>query len=164
MGEWRNALQSADSGRVKRLFDLYEDLLIDGVLADAVSKRIEAVTNSELTFQDASGKEVDVITELIDTPAMEELLTQVLNTKFWGRAGVEFDFSTGFDVYDIPKSTLTLTSDLYTAKNRTRTAFNTRVTTTLLILGKKNDFGLFLKTAPLVIWKRGGFGDWAQWP
>ena len=32
-----------------------------------------------------------------------------------------------------------------------------------MVLGKKRNFGLFLKTAPYAIWKRGGFGDYAQW-
>ncbi|MEN6423289.1 MAG: phage head morphogenesis protein, partial [Smithella sp.] len=68
VGQWRTALKSADMGRMKLLYDLYEDLLIDGVLADAVDKRIGAVTNSELTFQDADGQEVEEIVALIDSP------------------------------------------------------------------------------------------------
>ncbi len=163
VGTWRNALRSADSGRVKTLFDLYEDLLIDGVLADAVSKRIEAVTNSELTFQDASGKEVDDITTLIDTPAMEELITQIISTKFWGRAGIEFDFTDGFSVYEIPKKHINLDDQVILRQETDVDGISYEGDDNLLILGKKRDFGLFLKTAPLIIWKRGGFGDWAQW-
>ena len=33
----------------------------------------------------------------------------------------------------------------------------------LIVLGDPRDFGLFLRTAPYAIWKRGGFGDYAQW-
>ena len=33
----------------------------------------------------------------------------------------------------------------------------------LLVLGRPDDFGLLLKAAPYAIWKRGGFGDYAQW-
>ena len=55
VGEWRNALTLADSGRVKRLFDLYDDLLIDSYLSDSYNKRREAVTNAEITFQDVNG-------------------------------------------------------------------------------------------------------------
>ena len=38
VGTWRNALRSADMGRVKTLYDLFDDLLIDGVLSDACRK------------------------------------------------------------------------------------------------------------------------------
>ena len=51
VGNWRTALSSADNGRTKQLYDLLDDIMIDGVLSDAVQKRIDAVTNSELTFQ-----------------------------------------------------------------------------------------------------------------
>jgi len=82
---WRTALQSADMGRIKLLYDLYDDLMIDGVLADAVDKRIGAVTNSPITFQDANGQEVQEIIDLIDSPDFEELLTTIMNARFWGR-------------------------------------------------------------------------------
>ena len=55
VGNWRTALSSADNGRTKQLYDLLDDIMIDGVLSDAVQKRIDAVTNSELTFQNAAG-------------------------------------------------------------------------------------------------------------
>ena len=48
VGDWRTALRNADSGRVKQLYDLFDDLMVDGVLSDAVQRRIDAVTNSEL--------------------------------------------------------------------------------------------------------------------
>ena len=46
VGNWRTALSSADNGRTKQLYDLLDDIMIDGVLSDAVQKRIDAVTNS----------------------------------------------------------------------------------------------------------------------
>lgn len=163
VGTWRAALQSADSGRVKALFDLYEDLLIDGVLSDAMQKRIDAVTNSELTYQDKSGKDVPEMTLLIDTPAMEELLTQIMHHRFWGRAGMEFDFTNGFEVHGIPKKHINLVNKQILLNEFDVTGIPYEGDDHLLILGKKNDFGLFLKTAPYAIWKRGGFGDYAQW-
>jgi hypothetical protein len=163
VGKWRTALQSADMGRMKLLYDLYEDLLIDGVLADAVDKRITAVTNSAITFQNADGEEVEDITALIDTPAFEDLLTTIMQTRFWGRAGGEFDFSNGFDFTPLPKKHINLNKHIITIHENDETGIDYRKDDQLLVLGKKRDFGLFLKTAPLTIWKRGGFGDYAQW-
>ena len=160
---WRTALQSADLGRMKMLFDLYEDLLIDGVLADAIDKRISAVTNSPITFQDASGKEVEELEDVIDTPAFEELLTTIMQSRFWGRAGGEFNFANGIEFIPIPPKHIKLENQTILINEYDDTGVDYTADDYLLVLGRKADFGLFLKTAPYAIWKRGGFGDYAQW-
>ena len=53
--DWTSALRSADRGMVNTLYDLYEDMLIDGVLSDSVDKRIDAVLNSNIIFVDKKG-------------------------------------------------------------------------------------------------------------
>jgi len=163
VGEWRSALQSADQGRVKKLFDLYEDLLIDGILSDAVGKRIDAVTNSPITFVDAQGEEVEDIVTLIDTPAFEDLLTEIMHARFWGRSAIEFDFKDGFSVYDIPKKHIDIINKQILINEFDSTGIPYEQDENILVIGKRRDFGLFLKTAPYAIWKRGGFGDYAQW-
>jgi SPP1 gp7 family putative phage head morphogenesis protein len=160
---WRTALQSGDMGRPKLLFDLYEDLLIDGVLSDAIDKRIKAVTNSELTFQDADGSEVPDLTDLLDSPAWEDLLEGIMQSRFWGRAGIEFDFANGFDAKLIPPKHIKLENLQILLNEYDDSGVSYEGDDHLLILGKKRDFGLMLKTAPFAIWKRGGFGDYAQW-
>lgn len=160
---WRTALQSADMGRPKMLFDLYDDLLIDGVLSDAIDKRIKAVTNSELTFQDADGSEVLELADLLDSPAWEELLEGIMQVRFWGRAGIEFDFANGFDAKLIPPKHIKLENLQILLNEYDDSGVSYEGDDHLLIMGKKRDFGLMLKTAPFAIWKRGGFGDYAQW-
>lgn len=163
VGLWRAAMKSADMGRVKELYDFYEDLLIDGRLGDAVDKRISAVTNSPITFQNAEGEAVDAITALIDTPAFEDLLTIIMQRRFWGRSGIEFDFSNGFNVYDIPKKHIDLQGKQILISEGDSSGIPYEADDNILVLGQPRDLGLFLKTAPYVIWKRGGFGDYAQW-
>lgn len=163
VGEWRNALTSADSGRMKRLFDLYEDLLIDSYLSDAYAKRREAVTNAEITFQDAKGQEVPDMVSLMDTIGFEDLLNLILDVRFWGRSAMEFDFTEGISVFEIPKKHIDLINKQILKQDTDISGIPYEGDDNLLVLGKPRDFGLFLKTAPYVIWKRGGFGDWAQW-
>lgn len=163
IGSWRNALRSADMGRPKVLFELYEDLILDGVLSEAVSKRIEAVTNSELTFQDADGESNDEIAELMDTPAWEDLLTEIMNAKFWGRSALEFDFSDGFEVKAISPKHIDISRREILINDSDPSGISYENDDHILVIGKNRDFGLFLRTAPLAIWKRGGFGDYAQW-
>ena len=51
---WRNALISAESvyfpNRTK-LYDLYEDIILDGHLTGVIEKRIDAVINKEIYFE-----------------------------------------------------------------------------------------------------------------
>lgn len=37
---WRSALKAADRGKRKALYNLYEDLMLDPILSDAIDKRI----------------------------------------------------------------------------------------------------------------------------
>lgn len=163
VGAWRNALKSADGGRLNTLFDLYEDLYIDGVLSDSVDKRISAVTNSEITFQNAKGEEVDEIADLIDTLDFEEVLTQIMHVRFWGRSAIEFDFTNGFKATELPKKHIDLDREMILLEPGGDTGIPYTDDDNIMVLGKKKDFGLFLKTAPYAIYKRGGFGDYAQW-
>lgn len=163
VGDWRNGLQAADMGRVKKLFDLIEDLLIDGVLSDAVDKRIIAVTNSELAFQDADGSEVEEISTLMDSPAWEELLTAIMQVRFWGRGGIEFDFATGFDAKPIPPKHIKLETRQILLNEYDDSGISYEGDDHILVLGKQRDFGLLLKAAPFAIYKRGAYGDYAQW-
>lgn len=164
VGDWRNALRSADSGRVKSLYDLFEDVLIDGVLADAVSKRIDAVLNSELTFLDKDGKEVEEIAAIMDTTDWEELLRQIMNERIYGRSGVEFICtSDSFRVAPIPAKHINLRNKCIVINDSDEKGVPYEGDTSLLILGHERSYGLLLKATPFAIYKRGGFGDWSQW-
>lgn len=163
VGDWRAALQAADNGRVKQLYDLYDDIMIDAVLSDAVQKRIDAVTNSELTFQDAGGGEVPEIAGLIDTTAWETLLAEIAKTRIFGRSGVEFCFADGFSVEPIPPKHINLSRQEILIEDYDDSGIPYSGDDHILVLGKERDFGLLLKAAPYAIYKRGGFGDWSQW-
>jgi len=163
VARWRSALIAADAGRPKMMFDLYEDLLIDGVLYDAVDKRIKAVLNSELIFQGKDGKIVQQIADIMDTLEWEDLLREIMNCVFYGRSGVEFDFRQEFKVAAIPSKHISLETKSILINDTDAVGIAYEGDSNLLILGKPRNWGLFLKTAPFAIWKRGGFGDYAQW-
>ncbi len=163
VGAWRQALRSADNERMTKLYDLYEDLLIDGVLSDATDKRIDAITLSDLTFQDKAGKEVDAMIELIDTPAFEQMLRLIMKRKTFGRSGFEFDFTNGFSLTEIEPQHINLKKKQILLKATDLEGVPYEKLPNVVVLGKQRDYGLFLKTAPFTIYKRGGFGDYAQW-
>lgn len=163
VGEWRNAIISADTGRIKRLYDMFDDLLIDGYLADAFSKRKDAVANSELTFQNDKGELNKDMMEIIDTLEFEKLISLIVDVIGWGRTGIEFDFSDGLAVFEIPKKHINLVNKTILINDTDEAGMSYDGDDHILVLGEHRRYGLFMKTAPYVIWKRGGFGDWAQW-
>ncbi|MGV4391732.1 phage portal protein family protein, partial [Ornithobacterium rhinotracheale] len=54
---WITAISQAYRGRRQKLVELYNNLLMDGVLYEAMDKRVRAITNANLTFQ-KDGKEI----------------------------------------------------------------------------------------------------------
>ncbi|MDR1454098.1 MAG: DUF935 family protein, partial [Tannerella sp.] len=163
VGTWRNALRSADTGRPRELFDLFDDLLLDGYLWDACNKRTAAVTNSELVFQNEKGEQAPELTDLMDTAAFEELLTVILKARFWGRSGIELDYADGLTVNELPVKHINLDKKVILLNETDETGIPYEQDGQLIVLGRQRDYGVFIRTAPMVIWKRGGFGDYAQW-
>ncbi len=162
---WRQALRQADRGRMARLFNLYDDLLLDNVLSDAISKRVEAITNAELVFANKSGKEVPVMSELIDTIEFEDLVIEILNAKFWGYSVIEMDFSGDIPTpYLIPRKNINIKEGEYTREEMDERGTPYRGDDMIIEVHRPRDrFGLILNAAPYVIYKRGNFGDWAQY-
>lgn len=163
VGDWRAALRSADAGKAKYLYDLFDDIMIDGVLSNAVDKRIQAVLNAEVAFMDARGKENDAVARLIDTTAWETLVHEIMNRRFYGRAAVELSFRDGFAVEAIKPKYIDLHNHRILFDDSGMTGVSYDGDSHMLVLGRPDDFGLLLKAAPYAIWKRGGFGDYAQW-
>ncbi|MCI6278223.1 MAG: DUF935 family protein [Bacteroidales bacterium] len=165
VGTWRRALQSADRGRTALLYDLYDDMLIDPVLGDAVDKRIGAVLNSDLTFLDAKGREVEEVSALIDTEEFEELQKIILNAKLYGRSGVELGWSGDrLSVYEVAPKYIDLTGrKVLLDPANPEVGIPYEGNPSLVMLGRDRSYGIILRAIPFAIYKRGGFGDWSQW-
>lgn len=153
--------------RRTELYDLYEDILLDAHLRSVIEKRIMAITNADWTFIDANGKEVDEINKFIDTPEFETLLTEIIQSKLWGYSMIEFDFHQDgtIGVFNIPRKHIRPGLGLITFEQTGDTGIDIRTgvyANTILEVGKEKDLGLLLSAAQYVIYKRGNFGDWAQ--
>lgn len=166
IGKWRTALRSADMGRVQQLYDLYEDILLDGVLADAIDKRIRAVTGADVTFQDDNGEESVEMIAFIDTQEFETLLIEIMQSLFWGRSLIEltFDADKGMSVYSIPKKHIRPdTKKISIQENDPEGSIDyAELPNMIEVLNRKDKFGVILRACPYAIFKRGGFSDWAQ--
>lgn len=163
VGDWRAAMRSADTGRAKPLYDLFEEILIDGTLADAIEKRVEAVLNADLSFIDANGHLDEELTELINSSAGENMLRAILAQRFYGRSGFEISFNNGFSCSPIAPKYIDLQTRSILLNDTGDRKVSYEGDSQILILGKPLNYGLLLKAAPYAIYKRGGFGDYAQW-
>lgn len=164
VNDWRQAMRSADRGRMGGLYDLYEDMLVDTVLADAIDKRTGAVVNADITFVDKDGNEVEAIKELIDTEEFEQLQNLIMQGRLKGRSGVEFGWSeSGLVVSEIPPKHIDVEHHEILLDPSDERGVSYVGDPYLMILGKPRHYGIILRAIPYAIYKRGGFGDWAQW-
>lgn len=163
VGDWRSAMRSADIGRAKPLYDLFDEILIDGVLADAIDKRTEAVLSAGVSFVDAQGEEIEEITDLINSSAGETMLRSILAQRFYGRSGFEISFANGFTCQPFKPKYIDLQHQQILLNDLGDARVSYADNSQILILGRPLDYGLLLKAAPFAIYKRGGFGDYAQW-
>lgn len=166
--KWRNALKSAEGINPMRvpLYDLYEDLLLDAVLNSLVEKRIHGVTKTKLAFLTGSGEEVPEITELMKLSAFRDLRREIMLRKIYGISVVELIREGGFfKIFSVPRKHIRadIGKVVYEQYGTDGVAYRMPPNNKYIFeTGKPTDLGLLLKAAPYVIYKRGGFGDWAH--
>lgn len=167
---WRDAINRAKRGDRTNLYNLFENILTDPVLANAAERRVSAVTNAEITFL-RNGESVPAIDDLIDTPEFEHLLREIALTKAWGKSAIELSFTPAFKAFSFPRKHIKILNFEKKLSERRRVIVAKQSDTSgvdytndpyVLDLGEDDDLGYLLHASLYVIYKRGGFGDWAQ--
>lgn len=173
IGKWKSGYNSfISSGNSVKLIDLLNNLLSDPVLSSAVERRVNKITNAEISFQ-LDGNAVEEIDDLIDTPEFEEMLTEIaLSRAFPGRTVIDTWFAPEFGVFSFPRKHVKITNldrplserKRFIALKETDTnGYDYTQDEFILECGKDTDMGYIFKAAQYAIYKRGGFGDWAQY-
>lgn len=167
---WKSAVNNAKRGNRSALYNLYENLLSDPVLSEAVDSRIEAITNAEIAFQ-VDGENVEEIDDLIDTPEFEELIKEIALQKAWGKSVIDTSFKPEFDVFSFPRKNIRIRNmekprsewkKYIAVKEGDMDGYDYTQDDFIIECGKDDDLGYLWKAAQYVIYKRGNFGDWAQ--
>ena len=161
IGNWKYALRSADMGIRWPLYDLYTSVLLDGQVTDAINKRIEAITDADINFT-VNGKPVEEMEELINSAEFERLLEDIMWSRFWGITVDEFTFTPSFDFNQIPRKHVRPKEKIVVRQQGDMQGISYAGDPMVIQWGRDDDLGLLMKIAPYVIYKRGGFGDWAQ--
>ncbi len=172
IGTWRTALNNAArSGNRNKLYDLMDNVMLDPVLSSAVERRTNKITNAEITFQ-VNGESVEAIDDMIDTPEFEDLIKEIALSRAYGKSVVEVGFTPELSVFSFPRKNIRITNLEKPLSERKRfialkpsdtSGYDYTEDEFILEAGGDNDFGYIFKAAAYVIYKRGGFGDWAQY-
>lgn len=171
----RKTFENKQNPSRAKLYELYEDLLIDGQLEATWGKRRDNILNRRLTFV-RDGVEDEQINKLLNSPDMRELLEELHNSIGFGYTLIQFNdikyddeqeyYNIDFDL--IPRSNVHPEKDFECVSidaNRAVRDFLYKekpLANYMIWAGKPKDKGLFFKVAPYIIYKRGAMGDWSQ--
>lgn len=174
---WRDAIKSAENQqnptRVK-LYDLYDDIMLDGHMEGVWGKRRDAIANRSLTFA-KDGQQDDEMNKLLNSPDMGSLVKDLLDSILYGYSLLQINGIT----YNDDEERYVIDYDLIPRKHvhperafRCISRDQTRATRDWLYMepplskymlwAGDGGMGLLIKAAQYVIYKRGNFGDWAQ--
>ncbi len=165
---WRNALKAAEAINSIRvtLYDLYEEVMLDGTLKNLMAKRILGVTKTRLKFINKAGDEVPELMELVGKKAFRQLRKEIMLQKFWGISVIELmKEGDNFKIYSVPRKHIRTKPGLIVAEQygQSGDAYRTPPFNKYIFeVGASDDLGLILQACQYVIYKRGAFGDWAH--
>lgn len=156
------AAENVDYTQRAKLYDLYNDILLDTHLSSVIDKRKNAVLCSSIQFQ-RDGKPDEAINEQLFSPWFYRCVADILDARFWGfsllqfyKKGewIDYDLVPRKHVEPVRKLILTRQTDLFGA--------SWEEFEDLLFIGGSTDLGLLARAAPWVIYKRNTTADWAQ--
>lgn len=163
---WRNALENASSvhypNRV-RLYDLYEEILLDGHLTGIIARRISAVRNKHYRFVDAKGQQVEGMEDFLKSRCFRDIITKVMEAQAWGLSGLEFDFFSDQPRFaEIPRKHIKAEFGVIAKEQNDYTGYFYPEIKNVWVVGDPKDYGYLLKCCFYALIKKGDFSDWAQ--
>ena len=145
-----------------RLFDTYEDVLLDAHLRGIIRKRIAQVVNKRLLAL-RNGEEDPELSKLIKKKVFKDIMRQIIWTRMWGVNGMEFMPAKDLRFKLIPKKHIKLKTQMITIE---QTGLNEGYDYTQLsnvwVLGEEYDLGELLVASYIIMLKKGMISDWAQ--
>jgi hypothetical protein len=160
---WRGALTSAESiyyPNRTRLYDLYEDIILDGHLSGVITKRIDAVLNKDIYFESAGSQK---LADLVDSLVFRDVIRSIMETRLWGISGLEFIPGKQLSFEKIPRKHIKPEQGIIAFEQTGTDGIPYASLDNVWVMGETKDLGLLLKCAPYCLYKRGGLSDWAQY-
>ena len=167
LDDYMKAVRSAedvDYARRTRLYDIYDDALLDPHLFSVVQKRKSGVLGRRIEFR-RDGLPDEAVNAQIGSPWFMRFVEDALDAQFWGFTLVQFyrDSQGWIDYFLVPRKHVDPV--LRTVKRRQEDLLGEpfEAYPDLLLVQGKEPLGILARCAPYVIYKKGAMGDWSQY-
>jgi phage gp29-like protein len=179
IGNWKRAIDTAKSSTLPRrrlLIEMFEQLEIDGQVSTMMEKvRCQLTTTKPVWIPDEDNEDaVKAVNEsVLNTLWFYQFLEHIADAEAYGFSLCEFVPEAGvfskcellprvncFPEFDWFNRHYTNSSP--DTKDGINYKEDPRYKNNLIFIGKKKSYGKLMAAAQYVIYKRGGFGDWAQ--
>ena len=168
---YRNAVIAAESiinPQRYRLYQVYKSCELDAHLSACVQQRKNLILCRDYEVKDKNGDENEEKTKIIKAKWFRDLLVYAIDSLFWSHSLVQLD-----DIVDDKYKCVDLIPRIYVKPEKhIVTTDPTSITGQDYLekpfsdwcigIGSSTDLGLYLKAAPLVIWKKNAIGAWAE--
>lgn len=175
---WKSALtnfESITSPNRVRFYDLIDDISLDGQIEATWGKRSDALVNTPLIFT-RDGKQDEELNKFLSCPDMLLLLKDIHDAIAYGYSLIQIkdiNYSDTDEQYHIdyslinrkhvhPEPGFECVSIEQYLPTKDFLYKQPPLSDSMIWAGRPFDKGLLFKAAQYVIYKRGGFGDWAQ--
>ena len=165
---YMDSLQSAsaiDFYNRTQLYDIYHSVITtDGHLSGIINKRLSAVSRERFEFQ-RDGKPVDEINAQIRSPWFRRFVREAVNSKLWGFSLFQFmRDDQGWITFDLidRKHFDPVKQEVMLYERDVNGVPLDRFSNCLVVCDDPRGLGLLATCAPYALYKRGNFGDWAQ--
>ncbi len=163
--QWRQHHWRADSRTIPnraRLYELYDDILLDGHLTGIIQKRQDSVLNKVISYVGKSGKKIEGMESLIKSIPFREMCKEILNTINWGITAFEFIPGEDFDFELIDRRHVKPHWRVISSDMNAETGIPYDDYPNIWVIGQPRELGLLLKAAPYAIYKRDNYADWSN--
>lgn len=170
ISKWRmaqNAYLNAEHPISYMLQNLYDNILDDAVLTSQIENRIQATLGAHFQFLINDEVNDDLTNELQNASFVNEIVRQILLSKFFGYSVIELDWQGETLTSNlIPRQNIVYKKgwflENYNDQNKVEYRKLKEYGTWLLEFGELKDFGLLNKAVPHVLMKRFAQSCWSE--
>lgn len=161
----QNAFRNAENPSTWQLYNLYDYILDDAVLTSQIENRIQDTLGSSFTLKKKGGEIDQELTDHFQNSELfNDIITQILNTRFYGHSVIEFDWKQEgqnepqLKVELLPRQNILPKSGTFLFDYNEEKGIKYRELpqygTFLLEFGKAGEMGLLNKAIPHCLFKR----------
>lgn len=147
-----------------RLYDMYESAMLDLHLSGLIDKRLDGVSLCPIEFIGKDGKPDETVNDQLKAPWFSNFIEDLLMSKFYGYGLFQF-YKEGdwINYYKVPYKHFDPVRREILRYENDQSGEPLDNFSNMLYVGKGDrDLGLMAKLVPMVLYKRGNMGDWAN--